>query len=459
MSQTQPSHPIGKASSAEIGNSRPSVHKDDSAAHSRSWLRTTIRVLALLVFVVIAAFIVADTAGHNFAVSKPELALRVAPWQPIALGELAQREVSTGGKLGLAADLARRALLSDPLDSRALSLLGAAAEREGDFARAETLMSLAAARSWRNPAPHFWLFALTIRRGKFDEALAQADGLLRVTPNNSTMMFPILTLFGADPRGMTALQDALASKPPWRSLFLSQAVVKGPGDFLMTQVYQSLIRSSQPPTSLEMKPYLDRLIQMGRFEDAYENWRVTNSQGETAARYPYNGNFDVPLDGSPFNWVFDFVSGAETEITEAPDRGGSHALRIQFSGARATLGRVGQLLLLPPASYQLEFAVKSDDLRTERGLVWQISCAESRSVLGETSPLRGTKPWTELKVDFSIPSSGCNAQWLKLVLLARTASESDIEGEVWFQRFRITREGAPMEPRTTSTKSDSKASE
>lgn len=454
MPLTRPSDPIARPSSTEIGDGRTAGHSDGSAAPSGSWMSKAIGVLVLLVFLVAAVFVVADTAGHNLATSKPDLALRVAPWNPTALGEQAQQEMRAGGNLGLAEDLARRALLSDPLDTGALSLLGAAAEREGDFARAETLMTLAAARSWRNSAPHFWLFAQAIRRGKFDEALAQADGLLRVSPNNSTIVFPILALLGLDPRGVTALQNALASKPPWRSLFLSQAVVKGSGDLLMTQLYQSLIRSGQPPTSLEMKPYLDRLIQMGRFEEAYESWRVTNSQAGPAARYPYNGNFDVPLDGSPFNWVFDFVSGAEVDLIKAPDGEGSHALRIQFSGARATLGRVGQLLMLPPASYQLEFAVKADDLRTDRGLVWQISCAESRSVLGETSPVRGTRPWTELKLDFSVPSSGCNAQWLKLILPARTASESEIEGEVWFQRFRITPEGAPTEPRATSTKSD-----
>ena len=115
------------------------------------------------------------------AVSDPERALLVAPWEPIALDELAQRQLTnTSRELSSVEDLARRALLSDPLDSRALSLLGFVAERNGDLARAEALMALSAARSWRNPAPHVWLFAQAIRRGKFEEALVQADGLLRV---------------------------------------------------------------------------------------------------------------------------------------------------------------------------------------------------------------------------------------------------------------------------------------
>jgi hypothetical protein len=335
--------------------------------------------------------------------------------------------------------LARRALLFDPLDSRALSLLGFVAERKGDPARAEALMSLAAARSWRNPSPHVWLFAQAIRRGQFEEALAQADGLLRAYPRYEETLFPVLTVFGIDPGALAALEGALAANPPWRRAFLG-TIVNGANDRLMTQLYQFLIHSRQPPMAYEMKPYLDRLILVGRFEQAYQDWRATSSPAETAGRYPYNGNFEAPLDGLPFNWVFESIAGAEIQITEAPDRGNSRALRIQFSGARAKLGRVGQLLMLAPGSYDLELAVKSSSLRTERGPVWQISCAESHVLLAETKPVTGTAPWTDLKIRFSVPSSGCSAQWLQLIIPARTASESEIEGEVWFQSFRVTPE-------------------
>jgi hypothetical protein len=434
--------PIGRSSRTAIGGGQngKAVQNRDRAPRSQRWQATVVRVLALFALVLVAALIVADTAGRNMASSDPDGALLLAPWEPVALDELAQRQMSTSGELSSAQALARRALLSDPLDSRALSLLGFMAERNNDLARAEALMSLAAARSWRNSAPHVWLLAQAIRRDKFEEALVHADGLLRVYPQYSATIFPILALLGSEPRGLAALEGTLAAKPPWRGSFLGGAVVNGANDRLMTQLYQSLIRGSQPPTSLEMKPYLDRLIQMGRFAEAYEDWRVTSSRADTAARYPYNGNFEAPLDGSPFNWVFDFVSGAEIQITEAADRDSSPALRVQFSGARATLGRVGQLLMLSPGSYRLELAIKASALRTERGLVWQISCAESRLVLAETHPATGTTPWTDLKVKFSVPSSGCNAQWLKLIIPARTASETEIEGEVWFNSFRVTAE-------------------
>jgi tetratricopeptide (TPR) repeat protein len=430
------SNTVGEARSAE---------RCKAAYSGSSW---AILVIVFIPLVLLAAFIMADTAGHNLATSEPHLALRIAPWQPIAANQLAQKEMaSAAGELDASEDLARRALVSDPLDSHALSLLGAAAERRGDLARAETLMSRAAARTWRNPGPHFWLFAQAIRRGKFEEALAQADGVLRVASDNSATIFPILTLLAVDPDGMAALEETLAANPPWRSSFLRQAVTKGASDLFMTRLYQSLIKSNQPPTTVEIRPYVDRLIQLGRFNEAYENWRAMSSQTRTPPQFPYNGDFAAPLDGLPFNWVFDLVSGAEIDITEVLE-GDSRALRIQFPGARATLGRVGQLLMLAPGEYRLEFLVKAEDLRTERGLVWQVSCAESRSVLAETVPITGTTPWTELKVTFSVPSSDCNAQWLKVVLPARSASESKIEGDVWFQRIRVL----SVEPETTPTR-------
>jgi hypothetical protein len=436
MSLRSPSYPIDSSGCTAIGDSR-----NDRAARSRKWLATTVRVLALFALVLIAVFIIADTTGRNLAVSDPDAALMVAPWEPIALNELAQRQLtSTSGEVSSVEDFARRALLSDPLDSRALSLLGLVAERQGDLARAETLMSLSAARSWRNPESHFWLFAQAIRRGKFEEALAQADGLLRTNRRYSTPIFPVLTLIGTDPAGLAALKGALAANPPWRGSFLGEAVAQGANDRLMTELYQSLIHSSQPPTADEMKPYLNRLTQMARFEEAYQDWRATSLPAETPVRYLYNGNFEAPLDGLPFNWVFDFISGAEIRITQAPDRGNKHAMRVEFSGARAKLGRVGQLLMLTPGSYDLELAVKVSGLRSERGLVWQISCAESGLMLAETNPVTGTAPWTDLKVKFSVPSSDCRAQWLRLIIPARTASEAEIEGEVWFQNFRITPE-------------------
>src|SRR5262245_15236852 len=126
MSLPSSSYPIGRSSSAGIGDSRR-----DSAARSRKWLATTVGILAFFALALLAVFIVADTGGHNLAISDPEGGLLVAPWEPVALDELSERQlINNSGELSSVEELARRALLSDPLDSRALSLLGFVAERK-----------------------------------------------------------------------------------------------------------------------------------------------------------------------------------------------------------------------------------------------------------------------------------------------------------------------------------------
>src|SRR5262245_35807691 len=122
MAPTRP--PIARSSRAAVGNSRNGQARlnRDRVARPRNCLATTIRVLAVFALILIAVHIVADTTGQRLAVSDPEGALVVARWEPTALDELAQRQLtSTSGELSSVENLARRALLSDPLDSRALS--------------------------------------------------------------------------------------------------------------------------------------------------------------------------------------------------------------------------------------------------------------------------------------------------------------------------------------------------
>ena len=198
MSRTRPvtagsiRNAIGDSRNGEASRNR------DRVARSRNRLATTVRVLALFTLVVVAVLIVADTAGQNLAVSDPDGALLVAPWEPIALDELAQQQLtSTSGELSSVEDLARRALLSDPLDSRALSLLGLVAERKGDLARAEALMSLAAARSSEKSC----CACLAVRTGDSSRqirrsACARRRVAARLSWRYSATIFPILTVFG-----------------------------------------------------------------------------------------------------------------------------------------------------------------------------------------------------------------------------------------------------------------------
>ena len=73
----------------------------------------------------------------NAATSSPETALAWASNEAAALDELAYRELrKSDGDLDAARSFAESALRANPLDARALAVLGMIAERQGDQARA-----------------------------------------------------------------------------------------------------------------------------------------------------------------------------------------------------------------------------------------------------------------------------------------------------------------------------------
>src|SRR5215207_591213 len=108
--------PNAGSSRTAIGNNgfRQVPRNHNGVRRSTNWVATIIRGLALFALVFVAGYIVVDTAGQRLGVSDPERALAVAPSEPIALDELAQRQLtSTSGELSSTENLARRALLSD----------------------------------------------------------------------------------------------------------------------------------------------------------------------------------------------------------------------------------------------------------------------------------------------------------------------------------------------------------
>jgi hypothetical protein len=108
---------------------------------------------------------------------------------------------------------------------------------------------------------------------------------------------------------------------------------------------------------------------------------------------------------------------------------------------RVDYREVTQLVMLAPGEYQFQGSYKSD-LISERGLEWRVVCAgKSQNVIGRGLVYRGTTAqWQIIEFSFTVPESGCPAQYLKLVFDARSASERFISGNIWFDDFKIARE-------------------
>ena len=302
-------------------------------------------------------------------------------------------------------------------------------------------MRIAAARTWRDETTEEWLLNREAQRGDYAHALLYADAMLRMGSEfQAGELLSVLAAFTVDPRAFEALTAFLATSPPWRSLFLSRLSPRLANQTRLVQLYAALKDTENPPTKVELRPYLNRLIKDGNFELAHQTWQATLlPQQRTDETHPFNRDFEFPVDGLPFNWNLEAVAGADSQVVSPVDNGKKRALLVEFSGARVRFANVKQLMLLPAGDYSFSGKVKTAELRTSRGLWWRIFCANaSANTVANTELVSGTMPWTDFTVKFQVPATDCAAQWLQLELPARVASESRIEGQVWYQDLRIT---------------------
>jgi hypothetical protein len=384
--------------------------------------------------------IIAETSALSLAQSDPDAALGFVADQHVALNRLAQKELlEPDGNLDSARQWAQHALRANPLNARALTLLGLIAERKGDAKSADGLMRIAAVRTWRDPTTDEWLLNRAASGSDYAHALPYADAMLRMEGNFETELFPVLASFTVDARAFHALTAFLATSPPWRPWFLSELSARLANRTRLVQLYTALNDTEHPPTTDELRPYVSRLIKDENFELAYQTWQATLSPQQRADKtYPFNRDFEFPADGLAFNWSLESVPGADVRIVSSADSGKKPMLLIEFSGARVRFANVKQLLLLPAGDYSLSGRVKTADLRTSRGLWWRVFCANGAKTLANTELISGTTPWTDFTANFQVPAADCGGQWLQLELPARIEPEMRIEGQVWYQDLRVT---------------------
>lgn len=352
-----------------------------------------------------------------------------------ALSRLAEATLERGDAEA-AAGYARRALEADPLDVRAIRVMGLAAERSGDPKLAETLMADAGARSRRDGPTQIWLFSRYAATGDYDRAFARADALLRDRPELAQRFYPVLSELATRPEATPALARRLKTMPPWRDGFMQTLIrISDPGRAYA--LVEGLEAAGAPATAVERKAMMNRLVQARAYQPAFVYWvqGLDKRQLESLADLR-NGEFAPGGEQSPFTWTVEPPARNFVDFVDAPDRDGG-TLNIVLPGGPAPVGFVRQLLVLGPGAHRLTGEVRADAFNAIAGPAWQIRCAEGNAVLAETEPLTAsTGGWRPFSVDFVVPETGCEAQWLRLRLPGKDRS---MTGEIWYDRMAITR--------------------
>jgi len=430
--------------------------------------------LAILVAlgVVLALLVVTRGVVGYLADYSPETAIYVRATEPTALVNLAQKKLDalkraklveankgqqspdtatqiipppnsdqgsrTRAEIG---SLAEQALVTDPLNASALSILGQLSALAADNKRADTFMQAAVRRSLFESDAVLWMMKKSYDTHDYNAAIGYADTLLRTRQNVGGYVWPMLGNLAENPMLAAELRKLLASQPPWRDLFFHSLSGNISDARTPLEIFLNLKNTGAPPTAVELRSYLNFLVARKSYDLAYYAWlqflpaAQLNQVGNL-----FNGSFEFDPSGLPFDWVWT-DSPAVTIKIEPSDDEKERALHIQFGPGRVDFSGVSQLIMLPPGNYQFQGKYKADIL-SQRGMQWRISCAAGESTpLGESSmvPGRGST-WQDLVFSFSVPEADCPAQYVTLASLARSASEQFISGTIWCDDLKIVNE-------------------
>lgn len=386
--------------------------------------------------------IITIAVADFYALSRPELALAWDPDHAEALMEVAEQQlpfVVDKAQQQAIANLAGRAMIGDPLSAVPLRVFALIAEANGDDHRADSLMRMAAARSLRDVRSQIWLADYQLLNGNYSEAFERIDALLRVWPELGDTLFPVLTGLAIQPESSDVVISALQENPPWRRNFFAMMPKSLAEPSKLSAVYSSLMKGSTPPTTEEVRPYLQVLIEHGEAPLAYAVWQESLPPERRSLASVTNGEFDHAISNSGFDWRLESIRGAQAKVVSVGN--GGQALKVEFYNTRVPFRHVSQVLLLAPGTYRLLGRSKANHLQNERGLQWTVSCARgSNESLGETERMSGTFPWIEFAAQFEVPDrNDCQTQVLQLQLAARIPVEQKIVGDIWFDGLQVER--------------------
>lgn len=340
---------------------------------------------------------------------------------------------------------AETAVMNDPLNARALQILGQLAETDSDDNDAAKFMHAADNLSLHENYASYWSMRTSAAAGDFESAIYYADILLRTNPQSSTYVVPVLAQISEDKAGAALVKTVLAGNPPWRRQFISalpQSVTdaRTPLDLLL-----ALRTSSVPPTSEDIGPYLNLLIARKFYRLAYYTWLQFLPPEELRhAGLLYNGSFEAAPSGLPFDWKITPGTGVTIDVVPRSDKSGEHALLVDFQYGRVDYHSIAELVMLAPGTYEFKGEYKGE-LVGPRGMKWRIVCADGTITSGGESPMitGAAKNWKSVAFTFTVPDKNCAAQYVRLDLDSRMASEQLISGSILFDDLQISHVASP----------------
>jgi hypothetical protein len=325
--------------------------------------------------------------------------------------------------------LKRAPLMEEPFMLAALSALV-----RKDGRKAELLLEEARARNPRSRLTHILLLDRYLRTGRLAEATTEIGAVSTFVPDANKVLVPQLAKFAVDPSTRKALDSALDKHPALRGQLLEHLATSGT-DLNLILALAPAGRGGAAPGEVAFWQQLliNSLIEKNDLARAEQLWtRFGGVALPNTGVGIYDGQFRRLPGPPPFNWSFTSNPAGTAEPTKT-------GLDIQYYG-RAPAELASQLLRLAPGRYQLNFHAFGQTPERGSALSWRMTCYPGNAELAAIPVAKLTFSPKAVSGRFSVPSSGCPAQWLKLV---GTPAEFPTSHSVTISDIQVRKAGGP----------------
>jgi tetratricopeptide (TPR) repeat protein len=388
--------------------------------------------------------------GKSAEVSKVQEALALDPDNPVLHDQLGQLYANSVGLSDLVEGVAqeRRATALNPYKADYWLALASACESVRDNQCAGQAQQRALVLS--PMVPMVWWVAGNhyLRTGRPEAALPCFHRLLELSPDYAAPTFGLMLRAYRDPK-MILEKVVGEEKDPQLALAFADFMSANNQFDAAHQAWTQIANSGSPFPFAAVRPYLERLLGRGRYQEARAVWLHLEERGVIAkladgeqGNLVFNGGFEQsPLDAG-FDWRSEASPYVSVDFADASPFAGRHCLRVDFPvGQNDEFEPVNQIVpVVPNQAYTLEAYVRSRDITSDSGPRLRVTDPGCPRCLNAwTDVTVGNTSWHRVTLRFS---AGPQTQAVR-VSVWRPRSRSfpmEISGSFWLDSVSVREE-------------------
>lgn len=333
----------------------------------------------------------------------------------------------------------KKALSSNPLDSRAWIALarayeGLGMEKEADQSLSRAIKTNPADARLRWESGIFYLL-----RERIDRAFENLRVYLLLEPERQNLVYYLCERLKVERRYI--FKDLIPPAYNYYRQYLSYLishrnlndarevwkVISGKKEWIEKGLYLS---------------YIDFLISFSEYNEARQAWNTFHKDfglnNPEEDEILYNRSFERELTGGGFDWRLEKAEGVWVYVDSDIYIDGTRSLTVAFDGKHnPDIVAASQIVLLrSETDYTLKGYIKTDNITTTNGIFIEITEHNCKGLYKSTDTITGTNLWKEVQADFKTPPD-CYAGVIKVRRQKSSKFDNKIGGNAWVDKISL----------------------